>query len=105
MENINIVIVEYGKKPFLELIPNTLEALKNVVGGYIEMVRLPFDQDLVIICNEEGKLMNLPPTMDLGYDVICGNFLIVRDTGFGEIGSLTPADIEMLNKNLNIKLD
>ena len=105
MEKMNVAIIEHGKAPYLKEIPNTLEALKDIVKGYIEMIRLPFNHDLVLICNEEGKLLNLPPTMDLGFDIICGDFLIAKDIGFGEIGSLTPANIEELNNYLNIKLD
>jgi hypothetical protein len=105
MEKIKVAIVKYGEMPYLTEIPNTLEALKDIVKGYIEMIRLPFNHNLVLICNEEGKLLNLPPTMDLGYDVICGDFLIAKDIGLGEIGSLTPANIEELNNYLNIKLD
>lgn len=39
-------------------IPNTLKALQTEVGGYIETVTLA--TDAVIICNEEGMLMDLP---------------------------------------------
>ena len=38
-------------------ISDTLENLQNTVEGYIETVTIG---DLVIICNEEGRLMNLP---------------------------------------------
>lgn len=36
----------------------TLEELKSVVGGYIEIV--PLDEDYLMVINEEGKLLNLP---------------------------------------------
>lgn len=39
-------------------IANTLEALQEAVGGYIETVTL--DNGLVLICNEEGKLRDMP---------------------------------------------
>ena len=39
-------------------IANTLEDLQKAVGGYIETVTVA--TDLVIICNEEGKIMGLP---------------------------------------------
>lgn len=105
MEKMNVAIIENGKTPYMKEIPNTLEALKDIVKGYIEMIRLPFNYDLVLICNEEGKLLNLPPTLNLGYDIIHGDFLIAKDVGFGHVGSLTPENIEELNNYLNIKLD
>ena len=39
-------------------IPNTLRALQEAVGGYIETVTL--DNGVVLICNEEGKLRDMP---------------------------------------------
>lgn len=36
----------------------TLEELKSVVGGYIEIV--PFELGYSMVVNEEGKLLNLP---------------------------------------------
>lgn len=35
-------------------VPNTLEALQGLVGGYIETVTVA--TDAAIICNEEGRL-------------------------------------------------
>ena len=39
-------------------IPNTLKALQETVGGYIETVTL--ENGVVLICNEEGKLRDMP---------------------------------------------
>lgn len=36
----------------------TLEELQDFVGGYIELAYK--DEDMLIICNEEGKLHGLP---------------------------------------------
>lgn len=41
----------------VEWIPNTLEALQELVGGYIETVTI---RDVVIVCNEEGAINGLP---------------------------------------------
>lgn len=54
-----VVIKEPGKQPVVEpLFENTLEAFQKVVGGYIETVTIY--TDLVLICNEEGRLLGLP---------------------------------------------
>ena len=42
---------------------NTLEALQELVGGYIETVTVA--TDAVIICNEEGRLIGLEPNCTL----------------------------------------
>jgi len=39
-------------------IPNTLKALQEAVGGYIETVSL--DNGLALICNEEGRVRDMP---------------------------------------------
>ena len=39
-------------------VSNSLENLQRFVGGYIETVTIA--RDLVIICNEEGRIKGLP---------------------------------------------
>lgn len=41
-----------GRSAEVRDVPNTLEALQGLVGGYIETVTVA--TDAVIICNEEG---------------------------------------------------
>ena len=67
---IQVLKVEPGKAPKVVTIPNTLEAMQQMVGGYIEVI--PLD-DVCLVCNEEGKLMGLPGSRRLGNDVIAGH--------------------------------
>lgn len=53
---------------------NTLEAMQNTVGGYIEMINL--DHGDVIVVNEEGKLIGLEGNRKLGDDILTGSFFI-----------------------------
>ena len=46
-----------GCAPEIIEVENTLKALQAEVGGYIETVSIA---DVVIICNEEGRLCGLP---------------------------------------------
>lgn len=57
-EKIKVLVIEPGKNPEEREIDNTLEAMQEIVGGYIECVTLT--TDLVVICNEEGRLLGLP---------------------------------------------
>lgn len=81
-KTLTVVLVEPMKKPEVREIPNTLQALQETVGGYIEAV-YPFRDRVAIICNEEGKLRGLQPNRLLPdpagriVDVIFGTFLIV----------------------------
>ena len=92
--DISVLLVEPGKKPKLINIKDDLKAYQDMVGGYIEVL-YPFEDEVGIICNEEGKLMGLPPNRAMfnedgkAYDIIAGKFLVV---GLGEetFDSLSP---------------
>lgn len=59
------VVKELGKPPRVEpLFENTLEFFQKAVGGYIETVT--FATDLVLICNEEGRLLGMPFNVEVG---------------------------------------
>jgi hypothetical protein len=53
-----IIIKEPGCSPRRIVVPNDLKTLQNFVDGYIETVT--FEHDWTVICNENGKLINLP---------------------------------------------
>ena len=56
-------------------IPNTLEALQELVGGYIEFV--PIRRNVGAICNEEGRLIGLPPNCIIRGIDFCGTVVVV----------------------------
>ena len=63
-----------GCEPELIDIDNTLAALQQEVGGYIETVSIA---DVVIVCNEEGRLCGLPYNCRfVGVDFV-GTILVV----------------------------
>lgn len=75
-------------------IPNNLKSKQDKVDGLIEYVRLLEDDDIVLICNEEGKNNGMGPNRDVGYDIIYGPFLIVGECADdGEDRSLTEEQI------------
>lgn len=55
-------------------ISNSLQNLQKTVGGYIETVYLT--DDVVIICNEEGLLQNLPFNMKLHDQQLVGTIIV-----------------------------
>jgi len=71
---IRILIVEPNKEPYQKKIQNTLKDLQNIVNGYIEVLQLEHNVD--IICNEEGKINGLPLNKVVDYDIIAGTFII-----------------------------
>lgn len=97
--NLNVLYVEPNKLPEKRTIKNTLEDKQKLVNGLIEYTYLSDSNDIAIVCNEEGKILGLPPNRDIGHDVICGNFFIVGDDPeLGEDRSLTDEQIEKYSK-------
>ena len=59
-------------------ISNTLENFQRTVEGFIEVV--PFTSDAVIVCNEEGRLRDLPFNCNLlGVDFVGTIFVVGVD--------------------------
>lgn len=58
-EKISVLLVQPNQYPKMIEIEDTLEAMQKVVGGDIEEY-MPFEDDVAIVCNEEGKINGLP---------------------------------------------
>lgn len=86
-----ILKVEPGKPPEEATIPNTLKAMQEMVGGYIEVVYL---DGICLVCNEEGKLMGLEGNRRVGGDIIAGTFFLAGDNRDGDFCSLTQEQLE-----------
>ena len=77
----NVLMVEPGKAPYETQIGDDLRSMQAAVDGYLEDV-YPFEQSVVLVCNEQGKQDGLPfnrALRDLDgdiYDIIAGNFFI-----------------------------
>ena len=86
-------------------IDGSLESLQKEVEGMIQAV-YPWDDEVALICNEEGKLQNdavenFNRTLDGPYgipiDIIAGTFLIVGLTE-EDFGDLSPEYIDKYEK-------
>lgn len=91
-EFIRVFVIEMNKTSEERTIPNTLQAMQEIVGGYIEVSRAA--NGLLIICNEEGRLQGLPENKIIGF---VGTVFICREDG-EEFASLTDEDMERLKK-------
>ena len=102
MSDMNVLLVQPGSYPKAVNIDSGLEALQAAVGGSIEVV-YPFDDNVGLIMNEEGKIEGLPLNRALRdeqgelYDIIAGDFLVVGLTE-DDFGSLTPEQLEKFEK-------
>lgn len=92
-KNIKVLVVEPNKLPYEKVIKNNLEEKQKIVDGLIEYVSL--DNNSLLVCNEEGKILGMEPNRIVGGDIIAGTFFIVRDSlGTGEDVSLNENQIE-----------
>lgn len=90
-ENIS-VIVKHPDEPVghVETVSNTLEMFQFLVNGPIEVVTM--FEDLAVICNEEGKLRDLPYNCTvLGEDLVGTIVLVGID---GDEFTDAPVDLE-----------
>ena len=85
-DKLKVLYIEPMKTPKIVEIDGDLESMQNLVGGYIEEY-MPFDDEVAIVCNEEGKMNGEPlnraiyeKTKDKDdpkiLDVIAGRFFI-----------------------------
>lgn len=97
-KRLKVLLKRVDELPILTQIKDTLEEKQKLVGGLIEVI--PY-QDALIICNEEGKILNLKPNIIFDYDYIAGDCIVVGDdyenAGFK---SLTDEQIERLRADL-----
>lgn len=74
---IKVIILEPNKEAYLGEIENDLVSMQQVVGGYIQAI-YPFEEDVALVCNEEGKINGLTLNRALFdengkvYDIITG---------------------------------
>ena len=98
-----ILVVEPEHRPEVREIDGSLEAMQNIVGGLIQPIY--HDDSVALICNDEGKLMNLTANRGLRdsdgqiYDIVFGTFFLCgAPSDCNHFTSLTPEQIERYRK-------
>lgn len=90
-----ILKVEPGERPYEKEIENKLEDIQREVGGGL-FQPLYLGEDIVLCCNEEGKLNGMEPNRWLDdEDIVCGPFFLVGDDGSGDFVSLTDEQVKL----------
>ena len=91
--SIQVVLVEPGKLAQIAEIGTTLDAMQRTVSGSIE-VCYPFEEQVCIVCNDEGKISGLPLNRAIRdedtheiVDIVAGTFFICDCSGesFGSL--------------------
>ena len=55
-----ILVVEPTKDPYVKEIDGSLTSMQAIVGGFIQAVEPFEDPNVLLLCNEEAKLLGLP---------------------------------------------
>ena len=92
-KEITVLMVEPNKHPSITTITNDLDSLQKAVSigadfqGLIEIFAI--DDGVLVLCNEEGKLIGLEGNRRIGNDIITGVFYVVGEDGHGNLTSLS----------------
>lgn len=106
---IRVKVFPVGQKPYWQTMENKLVEFQNLVGGWIEPIMLPHKDDepaIVLLVNEEGKIIGLPGNLILAdregvtaferrSDFLCGTVVACRAEG-ENFASLRKEDIPAL---------
>ena len=102
-----VLVVEPEHKPEVRDIDDSLKAMQKIVGGLIQPIYLDdsFDDPVALVCNDEGKLMNLTANRGLRdkngqiYDIVFGTFFLCgAHADSDSFASLTSEQIERYQK-------
>ena len=97
-KEITVLMVEPGKHPRVTTLGTELDDLQKAVSigadyqGLIEIINIGNGDCL--LCNEEGKLINLEGNRRLGSDIIVGVFYICESDDEGNLVSLSEEKIK-----------
>lgn len=78
---LQVLLIRPGEEPKVVEISDELSAMQQLVGGYIQEI-MPFDDDVALVCNEEGKMMGHPLNRAIRdeegeiMDIIAGDFFL-----------------------------
>ena len=85
---LRVVVLEPGLPAYEGEIGPDLKSMQRAVGGYIE-VSSPLEGDVVVVGNEEAKLIGMEGNRRIGGLLYAGPVFIVGDDGEGSFVSLT----------------
>lgn len=94
-----IVVKKVGQRPEFKEIKNELGEFQKIVGGYIQAFQVL--DNVLCVCNEEGKLMELEPNFIFNRDIIVGDVFFCA-AGEEDFESLNPEQVEMIMTLLDL---
>lgn len=102
-EKLHVLMVRPGEEAYEADIEDSLEGLQEAVGGGIKVALILDDDECLIICNEEGKVLGLEENRALRYsngyvyDVVVGPFIVAAEAGENFV-SLNEEQVKRMRK-------
>lgn len=102
-ETIKVIMLQPGKLAKAVEIDASLEGMQRTVGGGLIEVVYPFEEEVCLVCNEEGKINGMRPNRALYdkdhemIDIICGPAFICDCSG-ENFASLSDEQLEKYGK-------
>ena len=103
MENkLRVLFIEVGKEAKFIQIDNDLKSYQKLVDGWLESIYI--NDEMVVFCNEEGKLRGLASNKllysDDGVllDVLVGNLFVCRVDENGDFADIKDEDLELIRR-------
>jgi hypothetical protein len=85
---LRVVMLEPSLPAYEAEIGPDLQSMQRAVGGHIE-VSYPLEGDVVVVCNEEARIIGMAENRQIGVLTYAGPVFIAGDTGEGSFCSLT----------------
>ena len=90
---LRVVALEPSKQPYVAEVADDFRAFQQAVNGHFE-VAYPFEDDAVLVVNEEGLILDLEPNCIINGNLYVGQAFIVRNGGDGNLYSLTDHQVQ-----------
>jgi hypothetical protein len=105
MDEIRVVVKKPNEQAIIKCVVDDLSTWQRLVGGYIEVV--PYDDylNILVICNEEGKLEGLSPNIVYYNDILVGTIVFVSSNEEGDFVGLNDEQILYVMRTLKDKVE
>ena len=83
-EMIDGLLVLPGEDPRMVRIENTVKGIQKLIGGHFQAITFLGNDDVVLLCDDDGKLKGLEPNFWFENDIIVGPVLFVGTNELGD---------------------
>lgn len=102
MDKIKVLYVSPNKMPKIIEIQNTLNSMRKLINGEIDVSNALKDDSVYLICNGSKRKTDLSPNRMINQRTIYGDFIIVgNDNEKGDFKTLTTEQINKYQEQFN----